>query len=264
MPPAPSPVESQLRMGFESWRAFYESELQSVYGLLVVPALFLLYLLGSGRWRPPIGEQRDARFLRLYSLAFAIETLLDPVVTGPVAKAVGGVFPTLAGLLFVLLGDFRVFLLLFAWCGGPRSRRRVWVEALAWTPAVAVSAFALNGFLTLWLGEQPPRVLWLIHELLFVAMAVWLHGRVVPARTLDDSERRRVLQRITGFVLCYYGLWAVADTVILFGGFDWGFLLRALPNQLYYAFWVPFVYFTLSAPPSAAPGSHLSSFIARK
>jgi hypothetical protein len=251
-------------MGFESWHAFYQSDLQSVYALLVLPGLFLLYLLGTGRWRASEFEQRDARFLRLYCLAFAFETLLDPIATGPIAKAVGGAFPTAAGLLFVLLGDFRVVLLLFGLCGGDRNQRRVWGEALLWTPAVAVSAFALAAALDLALGQQPPRLLWLIHELLFVAMACWLRGRVVPSRTLADLERRGALQRIAGFVVVYYGLWATADVLILFGGFDWGYLLRAIPNQLYYALWIPFVYFTLSTRTSAEPGSRFSSFIARK
>jgi hypothetical protein len=52
-------------------------------------------------------------------------------------------------------------------------------------------------------------------------------------------------------VAVYYALWATADLLIRYGGIDAGWLLRALPNQLYYAFWIPFAYATL-AP--ALPG----------
>ena len=52
------------------------------------------------------------------------------------------------------------------------------------------------------------------------------------------------LQGALSYVAVYYGLWAAADALILLGGLDAGWLLRALPNQLYYAFWVPFVFFT--------------------
>jgi len=36
-------------MEFESWQAFYRSGLQGFYALIVVPALFLGYLLASKR-----------------------------------------------------------------------------------------------------------------------------------------------------------------------------------------------------------------------
>jgi hypothetical protein len=52
------------------------------------------------------------------------------------------------------------------------------------------------------------------------------------------------LQRCASFVVVYYGLWATSDLLIL-GGLDAGWLLRAVPNQLYYAVWIPFVYLTL-------------------
>ena len=57
------------------------------------------------------------------------------------------------------------------------------------------------------------------------------------------------------YVLVYYGLWASADVLIL-SGVDAGWLLRVVPNQLYYALWTAFVYarfYSVAAePPNAA------------
>lgn len=252
-------------MGFESWHAFYDSDWQAVYGLQVLPALFLGWLLATGRWRASAGESRDARFVRLYALGFSVETLVDPVATGPLLGALdwGATGGTVVGLLFVLLGDFRVFLLLFALSddGAPRS---VPVKrALAFAPLVAVGGFALNAALGAALGALPGQVLWLCHELLFVAMALWLRHNVVSSRLAPAAVvRRAALQRITSFVALYYALWATCDVLIL-AGLDAGWLLRVIPNQLYYAVWVPFVYFSLGAvrgpardqQGAAAPGS---------
>ncbi len=57
----------------------------------------------------------------------------------------------------------------------------------------------------------------------------------------------------------YNGIWATSDLLILYGGLDAGWLLRVLPNQLYYSFWIPMVYATLVAPTTyeSAPGSRL-------
>jgi hypothetical protein len=42
-------------------------------------------------------------------------------------------------------------------------------------------------------------------------------------------------------VAAYYGLWAAADVLILCG-VDAGWPVRLVPNQLYYGFFVPFVW----------------------
>ena len=50
-------------MGSESWQAFYKGDLQGVYSLLVVPALFLVFWAVRGHWRARPDEGRDSRFL---------------------------------------------------------------------------------------------------------------------------------------------------------------------------------------------------------
>ena len=52
----------------------------------------------------------------------------------------------------------------------------------------------------------------------------------------------------------YYALWAVADVLIL-AGRDVGWALRIVPNQLYYAFWVPVVWWLFFSPRYASTRS---------
>jgi hypothetical protein len=215
---------------FDSWGAFYHSDLQSLWLLLIVPSLFLLYLLSRGR---PAGTAQ-ARFLHFYALAFTGETLLDPVATGPLAQAAGlhGVAFTAWIFVFVWLGDFRVFLLLFAEGGASPDLRAAARRAAAWACLVPLSTGLL--YAPVWLGlvEAPSQALWLLYELQFAPLALWLRARTgLPA-----------LRAILLYAFGYYALWACADVLILAGA-DAGWGLRALPNQLYYAFFVAFAYF---------------------
>jgi hypothetical protein len=139
---------------------------------------------------------------------------------------------TALALLFVLLGDFRVFLLVFHLADAARDLPAALRRAALWTPVVPVSAYAITAALRAAQGELPDQVLWLVHEVLFVGVALWLRG-------LAAHDVR--LRRAASYVAVYYTLWAAADVAILLGH-DAGWLLRVVPNQLYYAFWVPFVY----------------------
>jgi hypothetical protein len=73
-------------------------------------------------------------------------------------------------------------------------------------------------------------VLFLVYELLFVVLALGIAARYLPRRRDTAGWTRRV----TRFVVLYYGLWASADAIILGTGADVGFLLRVVPNVLYY------------------------------
>jgi len=85
--------------------------------------------------------------------------------------------------------------------------------------------------------------IWLVYEVLFVAVALTLRARLVPARVAPAQPAvRAFLRAALLYVAVYYGLWGVADALIQIGGLDVGWLLRVVPNQLYYAFWVPAVY----------------------
>lgn len=229
-------------MAFVSWHDFYHSDLQQVWALLPVPIACLAVLLFVGNARD--GAFAEARFLRLYAIAFCLETIADPIVTGPLTRALalGDGAKTATMLLFVLLGDFRVYLLVATLTRRGQGLRPALREAALWTLAVPVLAGGANAALSAAIPDLPGQVLWLLYEVAFVAAALLLRGWVVPARIpLADDRVCRGLRAVTGYVALYYALWAAADALILFADRDAGWLLRVIPNQLYYAFYVPFV-----------------------
>jgi hypothetical protein len=218
--------------GFASWQAFYQSDLQSVWALLPVPALFLVGLFASGR----LGRAATPRerFVGRWAVVFAVLTLVDPIATGPGARwlELSDAAKTGVMLLFVLLGDFRVFALVFGLAGGAREVPAALGRAARWTAIVPLTAWASNALLELAVPGLPDQSLWLIYELAFAALALHLRRRF---------RSDRLLRAASTYVAVYYALWASADVLIL-SGLDTGWLLRVVPNQLYYAFWVPFVY----------------------
>jgi len=232
-------------MEFESWRAFYQSELQGVWSLLPVPAVFLAYLLVSRRARELGASSSEARFVRAWALLFAAETLLDPLVGGKLVAWLGVPAPlgTAVMLAFVLLGDFRVYWLLFG--VALRDVRRGARLAAVVTPAVPLLAYAGNHLAEGFAPDATGQRLWLIHELLFTGVAAWLWSAWLP-RQVENPLRLRFLRRVCVYVTLYYGLWASCDALWLATSLDGAWLLRTLPNQLYYAFFVPFVWLAYS------------------
>jgi hypothetical protein len=219
-----------------SWAEAYRSDLQSVWALVVVPALYLVRLLA----RPPRGpgaEPLAAGFVRAWALVFACETILDPVATGPLLRRLalppGPVADNLM-LPFVLLGDFRVLALVLVVSRPAEARGRTLRAAAALTLVVPVTAAGGFGLLGGWQGRVPGQVLWLVYEVAFTLLALGLRSRL-PARS---PAARRYVRAVLGYVAVYYALWAAADLLIL-RGVDAGWLLRVVPNQLYYALWVP-------------------------
>ena len=97
-----------------SWHAVYYSDLQSLYALLVVPFAFLIWRLTTAIDVHSALVPDAARFVSGLTLFFAIETMIDPISTGPLLKLDflhDTWASTLIPFLFVLLGDLRVLLL---------------------------------------------------------------------------------------------------------------------------------------------------------
>jgi hypothetical protein len=232
-------------MAFESWRAFYASDLQAIWSLLPVPAAFLAHLILSGRARALGARSSEARFVRAWALLFSVETMLDPLVGGALMGALGAPawMGTAAMLVFVLLGDFRIYWLVLA--VALRDVRRGARLAAAATPAVPLLAYASDRLAEGFAPDATGQRLWLIHELLFTAVALWLALRWLPGRA-PDAATLRFLRRVCAYVAVYYGLWAGCDALWLATSLDAAWLLRAVPNQLYYAFTVPFVWLMYS------------------
>ena len=224
---------------------FYTSDLQSAYAVWPVPLLFLAWLrLRGGR----AATTRDARFIRAYATFFAVETVLDSLVTGPLGKLLG-IAGTPVGLVvlifFVLLGDFRVLYLLQRLSFPERARERLLAESAAWTLIVPLSALSIRSGLDTVAGPLGENAIWLIYELCFLVLAIALRQVVLPRWVVGPGRARRLayLRSVATYAAVYYALWATADVLIQVRGLDIGWALRVIPNQLYYAFWVPFVYF---------------------
>jgi hypothetical protein len=229
-------------VSFDGPRAFYESELQGLWALLALPALWLAVRLARGRPAGGGAAPPAARFVDAYALVFAIEAVLDPLATGPLARLLPAPAPTLLSLSFVLLGDFRVFLLVAFLAGGRFALRPALREAVLWTPVVPLAAFAASRLLEASGSDLPGQALWLLHETFFLGMLAWLRRRVVDRREPERaSTRAAYLRAVVAYAASYYALWAACDALIL-AGLEWPWALRALPNQLYYALFVPFVH----------------------
>ena len=219
-----------------TFEAFYASELQGIWALLPVPALFLVYLALRGRSRAHASGLPDAAFAVTWSAVFGALTLVDPLSTGAFGRwlDVPALVSSAVMFLFVWIGDFRVFALVFPLAGIERP----WPKAVAWTFFVPVLDLALyfGALKALW-PDVPGQMLWLIHEVAFLLLALLIRAR------LPAGPHRAFVRGALVYVAVYYGLWATSDLLIL-AGLDAGWALRVLPNQLYYAFWVPFAFFT--------------------
>lgn len=230
------------------WASFYASEFQGLWALSVPPALWLVWLLVG---TPPGGdgaEPRAARFVRAWAIVFTIETILDPPLI-----IYGGV-PVLP---FVLLGDFRVFLLVFGVARPESLVAGAIRRAALWTTIVPIVAYGGWYALDATLGPLHDQTLWLVYELCFLALALWMRGVWLPAQR---ASAERYLRAVLGYVAAYYALWALSDLLIL-AGVELGWLLRVVPNQLYYVFWVPVAFLLFFAPRNAARYASASSAV---
>jgi hypothetical protein len=177
-------------------------------------------------------------------------SLLDAWLTTNHIPGVGpltGRAASLVPLAFVLLGDLRYFVLIeSARSDGTLSiDPRRFARACAWTLIVPLTAqLAVTA-----LGSANPRVLFLIYETLFAFVALGISAFYLP-RHGNALRWRRGVRR---FVIAYYGLWALADAIILTTGADIGFLLRVVPNALYYGGLIAVVAWTAGASADTPP-----------
>jgi len=238
-------------VGFESWQALYESDAQSLYAVVVLPVAFLGYLALRTRPAGPGLSPIHASFVRRYCIAFALLTIVDPLTTGPLVRALGGPgtrVDLVLSCFFVLLGDFRVFWLLFR-LSGPRIAGAAALEAGGWTLLVPAVALSLRAALGAALPKLPENTIWLVYELCFTLLALVLRAKLLPARmTAASPELRGFVRAVAGYSALYYALWATSDMLILVFGLDAGWALRMLPNQLYYAWYVPLVWLSFFSP----------------
>ena len=94
---------------------------------------------------------------------------------------------------------------------------------------------------------------WVIYEVSFMLLALGIRAGRMPglASIRAGTAQSPYLRGVCGYVAIYYALWASSDLLILLGGLDFGWATRAIANQLYYAFFVPFVWLRFRASLSA-------------
>lgn len=226
-----------------TWKALYESQAMSVWVLVLAPALFLAALASRGFAIGPGVEPYAARWVRGWAIAFAVASIVDPIATGPL----GWPLPP-----FVLLGDYRLFALVLVVMQPGRPRASALAEGAAWTLVVPFIAGLTYRTLEVLRGPQPEVVLWVVYEIAFALLVVFVIGRVVPARVgLERFAVRRYVRAVLAYVGLYYVLWASADLLVM-AGREWGWGLRIVPNLLYYGGFVPLACLAFFAAPSAA------------
>lgn len=222
-------------MSAPSWQEVYGAGWQFPWAVMVVPFAFLLYRAIAGDPRGRGADPSLVPFVRLWTTLFVLETLLDPLATGPLAEATGSPLASQAlGLAFVVLGDFRVYWLVMRF----RSPEQTSARAAGEAAALSLPAPALAGLAALF--DLPPQAMWLTHELASLALAFGLARLALPSE-LTDARSATFVRSVLGLMAAYYGLWAAADVLIL-AGVDAGWIVRVAPNQLYYGLFVPCVW----------------------
>lgn len=227
------------------WHGVYASDLQSPYALLILPLAFLAWraTVPTDASRAVVPEA--ARLVSGLTLFFALATLADPISTGPLLRTEAlrdTIATTLIPLFFVLLGDLRVLWLAIGVARPERSPRRNFGWALGTTSIVPIVAYASYTLTRSLVPELHGQVLWMFYELGFFVLCIYLSRSWIPNSLAQDPARASYLRALFGFSAAYYVLWLIADLVIVVGGLDFGWAIRIVPNQLYYAVWVPFAY----------------------
>ncbi|MGB5410501.1 MAG: hypothetical protein WBN09_03150 [Woeseiaceae bacterium] len=222
-----------------SYAEFYDSFLQ--HPLLLWTAAILGLLLALSRPGLPATVRRYCTALATIALLDAWLTTTDVPGIGPLTGAAASFVP----LAFVMIGDFRFFLFIESAKpdGTVATSAGAWMRASAWTLLVPTG----SQLVVFTFGSNEPRILFVIYETLFVVLSIGLARVYLPRR----SRALLWTRRVTWFVMAYYALWAAADAVILTTGFDVGFLLRVLPNVLYYGGLVPTI--AWAAPRAPVP-----------
>lgn len=205
-------------------------------------------------------------FLLGFLALFTLEILADALFTGALNPAASLGYDKWIGIAFVILGDLRYFVLV-EWIVNARKRGlrsdevaragigpgRVWLVAVAFAFIVPIASTVPQLALPSVFASSDPLLMnriFLLYEAMFFVLAWVVRLAVLPKRIEGaDPALARWAKLATGFEITQYGLWILADVLILATKVDVAYLLRAVPNAMYYVLFVPFVAWT--APPGA-------------
>jgi hypothetical protein len=227
-------------MSLGAAKAVYDSAWQhpGVAWIAGLPLLGVAVLALLRRRRLGDADPRRRAFVLCF-LTLEVAILVDAWLTGVLSPLAGGA-ATAAAVLFVILGDLRFFYLVERQRGEAAPTARAAARAL--TVALPVSLIVPIG--TAVLTRVDPTTyrgnrLFLCYELaLFVIVVVFTLLRR-PGRRDGADGRARYVHRLLCFELVQYGLWAVADVLIVYSELQIGWWLRIVPNALYYVAFVP-------------------------
>ncbi|HRI64473.1 MAG TPA: hypothetical protein PK156_09540 [Polyangium sp.] len=224
-----------------SYADLYHSPWHNPGLFIVTNGLLLVFLV----LRKP--AQPEAVFLRNTSLVLAILAIADACLTAELAPFSGATLLYVC-IPFVILGDVRFFFLLERYArksGGSAPWTHLFLRSLGWGLIVPATAYATK------MAFYPERTiawLFLTYESFFIVLALVFNTLVLP-RWMNawniSAAHKRWIRGIGWLEFAFYALWALADVVIL-SGHDGGYLLRLVPNIMYYAVFGWFV--ILSAP----------------
>jgi hypothetical protein len=206
------------------FESIYGSPYHHPYFFWAAGLPFLAWLLAWARRAGP-----ESSNLGWLLPAFQVAILVDAWLTAPTSPLTGALAQNVA-IAFVVIGDARYFLLL-EHHGKGKPLGKAAAFALAWSLLIPIGSLVAKLFST------QKRVIFLTYESMFAVLALGLALFVVPR--LPEGPGRRYLRFLTWFEVAQYVTWASADVLIL-SGFDVGYLLRLVPNSMYYVAFVPF------------------------
>ena len=189
---------------------------------------------------------RKQRFLIGWFIVFLVAILADAWSTGALSH-IPKEHAWIAGVVFVILGDLRFFLVAERFARGRLDGRAIGV-AVGASFLVPVTTEILRRAVP-FIGSTP-RYTFLTYEVLFLVVALVARFVVYPGRLLGVVQPpvRRWVLSIANFEIVQYGLWITCDLLLL-AGVEAALLLRLVPNTLYYGVFLPFV--VLRAPAQA-------------
>jgi hypothetical protein len=229
-----------------SYSSIYHSPWHNPGLFLVANGLLLAFLLGRK------AQSAEGSFLRNTLIGLAVLAMVDAGLTGELAPFPGDIVPLVA-FPFVIVGDIRYFFLVerYAKADGQSSVWRPFLWSVLWGFIVPITAFATK------MAFYPDRTnhwLFLNYESFFTVLAIvynlfflprWMSSWSIP------TDQKRWIRGHSLLVLGFYALWASSDVIILVFGHEWGYLVRMVPNILYYAVFLWFV--ALTAPKGMRP-----------
>ena len=173
---------------------------------------------------------RQLPFLYGYLVVFLLTILADATVTGAISPVpMDSNAYTVLSVVFIILGDFRYFLLAERVTRPGDSLSRTLLFSAPVTMIMPLS----TGIMTRTLSFMADtRVLYIVYESAMVVLVLGLEYLRFGKRPVDSNVKRWVREVSWLFAVLYFG-WAFSDVLILMG-IEVGHLLRIVPNVLYY------------------------------